>query len=183
MAETVDQSNLLNDQIFYYMNVSTRSIIQSFTPGTGVTNLSSITIKARKYGSPTGTITLSIYAANGSEKPTGSVLGSLSIDPSAWSTTETDYKYTFASQITVTAGVKYCMTLNAGAGTSGTNYWGLWTKGTNDYAGGNDGISTDSGATWTIFAGDFYFKTWYNPAATGVSIPVLMNIYKQSWGY
>jgi hypothetical protein len=158
--DILDQQNVVQNQAYYYMNVSTRQIVQSFTTGSGVVTVSKITLWLRKYGSPTGNCSLYVYLADGAEKPTGSILGRTWLAYSSFPDSA-EGSFTFATPVTVTGATKYCMVLNPNSGVSGSNYWSVFTLGTNTYSGGNEGYSTNSGGTWSILAADIYFKTYY----------------------
>lgn len=90
------------------------SCAQSFTGNGG--NITSVKVYLRKYGSPTGTVTVSIYAHTGtygtSSKPTGGALVSQTMAASSLTTSYALYEFTFATPYTTTYGTKYCVVVN-----------------------------------------------------------------------
>lgn len=134
-----------------YLNASTDRMAQSFTlpvSGTIHQRLSQVTLYMNKQGSPTGNLTIELYAVDGSGKPTGSILASGTIAYSSISGGATNYNVSM-SAYDMTPGTQYIFVANPGAGASVGNhavfYFG---PSSNPYSGGKMWLSTDSGSTW-----------------------------------
>jgi hypothetical protein len=139
---------------------STNAASQSFT-GNGKT-LDSVELRLRKNGSPTGTVTVSIYAITGTHgtnaQPTGFALATaVTMDASALDGSYDWVKFNFtgANRITLTNGTNYALRIDYGTGdTSNDVRWSI------------DATSpTHSGNIWNnrtgaSNAGDHNFKVW-----------------------
>ena len=121
------------------------------------TSLNSVLIKVFSItGSLTGNAQLDVYTVDGSGFPTGSSLGSKTIDSSTF-TSSTDFKFTFASPITVVIGTEYAYVLKYVGGDDSNNF-SIATFNSAPYADGIRISSADSGANWSDrFGYDLYF--------------------------
>ena len=140
---------------------------QTFTVGGTAHTVTSVKIKACRYGNP-GTLTLSIRATSGS-LPTGGDLTSGTIDANTFTTDTAGAWY----EITVTlyllsASIMYAIVCRCSSG-NGTNYsqWRLGT-GAGTYPNGASVSSSNSGSSWAVGspAGDRTFEVWGNPPVT-----------------
>jgi internalin A len=157
---------------------------QSFTPVTSHT-LNAVSLKLYKVGSPTYTVTISLYAAGSDNKPTGSVLASSTFLASSLTTTASWYTFEFSTGYGVAAGTRYALVLSATDGAAGNLvYWRVNTAGT--YGRGMKALSANQGASWTTgSAQDLMFKEgqnppmWYEQFATGDS--AASGVYGGCW--
>ena len=99
----------------YWQTYGTRYQAQSFTPATAH-KITSVKLKLHKVGSPTGNLTVGIYATSGG-RPTGAALVSGTIDSSTISATPTVYEITLGSGYDLTASTVYAIMLTQ----TGTN--------------------------------------------------------------
>ena len=132
---------------------------QSFTPDVTFT-CTGLTVFLSKVGTPTGTLTYSLYLADGSGNPTGGVLATAT---PAYSALDTVYpgqplRGVF-TPVVLSSGTQYVFTLNLSAGNA-SNCLKITYKMVGDYADGNDKSSTDGGANWTDTNGDLLFDLW-----------------------
>jgi hypothetical protein len=136
------------------MNASWLS--QTFTPVTTHT-FNAVSLQLYKAGSPTYTVTISLYATTG-DVPTGSALASTTFLASSLATTATWYDFQFSTAYEVTSGTKYAIVLSATDGAVGTLvYWRVNTAGT--YSRGMKALSANQGTSWTTSStADFMFK-------------------------
>lgn len=167
IVQSTGGSNLVN-----YTNVTTRRLAQSFTlPSSGTIHqrLKYVTLYMDKVGAPTGSLTINLYAVDGSGKPTGSSLSSGTILYSAVSGGAALYDISMSSYDMI-PGTQYAFVLNPGSGVSvGNGIEVYFNPGSSVYSGGKMWLSTNSGSTWvdndapeSISAGDdfrFQIKT------------------------
>jgi hypothetical protein len=106
-------------------------------------------------GSPTGTITLQIFVADGSQHPTGSAIAT-----ATFNVTNCDFahgypylrqKFDFGAGCSIISGTTYCMQIKGSADWAYPNRPILWV--TTSAAGYVQAYSTNSGASWTDIAG------------------------------
>jgi len=134
---------------YYDLQDANKRISQSFTMTKAV--LVSAIFYITKYGSPTGDIYLDIYAADGSDNPTGSVLATYTISGSSIVNGENFVNF---SKLELTNGNKYCFVFRCPTGT-GSHYYNFYYGGS--YAGGQARYSSNGGSSWSNL-GDLYFK-------------------------
>lgn len=144
---------------------SGEKLAQSFTP-TLAHSVVQVTIKARKIGSPTGNLWVTVETDN-SDNPSGSALGtSANIDVSTLSTDVAGAEVNFTiSTSGLSASTLYWIVMQGDWTRSDTNHVHLDVRDAGGYAGGK-GADLHSG-TWTKWGGDFYFKEWYEPTQGG----------------
>lgn len=135
---------------------------QSFTPSvTG--DLTAVHLAMSKSGSP-GSLEVLIYVADGSDKPTGSVLASQVVSSSGIPTglDPANVDVTFSSPATLTASTKYVIVCrqqsDAGDLFNSIRWFGTGNTDSN-YTGGTQHYSTNSGSTWNNQTKDFTFVT------------------------
>ncbi len=113
----------------------------------GTVVLTEIQAYIAKTGTPSGNVTINIYAVDAAHKPTGSSLGSASITTASVSSLA---YYTFTFNVALSAGTEYAMVMSVPSGT-GANYVSWYFEsggiGTNIIDGFVIG-STTSGSTW-----------------------------------
>jgi len=154
------QSNTTSNTTSDLLTAAIQWRAQTFTPGTGETNVKSVTLNFTKTGSPTGNITAHIYGTTGGV-PSGASLGSIAL---AYSSTATgDNVFTFASPVTgLVAGTVYAIVIDPGAGVSGGNGIAWNYQNTSVYASGQRCTSSDSGANWSAAStNDMRFTVQY----------------------
>lgn len=115
---------------------STQWLSQNFATSSRAISIKSVIISI----TGSNNVTISIYAIDGSNKPTGAALGSLTQAASG------TIEFTFASPVAVSPSTTYAAVMSS-------NLANAWSRGNTDNSGG---ISTDSGATWTMNVGNFY---------------------------
>jgi hypothetical protein len=107
--------------------------------------MSSTTVFLDKYASPTGNTTLDILAADGSNFPTGSSLGtSNGVANSSFNTapTPTLVAFSWSSPVSLSASSKYCFVFHSSAAPSGTNFMGIF--GSASASGSEAGVANKS---------------------------------------
>lgn len=118
---------------------------QTFNTGTLFNAISKIKLNTYKQGSPTGNMTVGIYATSAG-LPTGSPLATKSLNVNlingAWTT------FIFDTPADLTPNTVYALVVSVPSGT-GSNYISLYRSATSLYAGGNYISSTNSGSSWT----------------------------------
>jgi len=136
-------------------------VAQSFTLGINSV-VDKITLKLEKQGSPSGNLSLDIYAVDGSGKPTGSSLGTATIEADAINSgSQLLYTLEFPTVISLSPSTQYAIVLSLPTG-DGSNliYWSYTN--TTAYSGGGKITSSDSGSNWGSVSGsdDQYFEVW-----------------------
>jgi len=155
---------------------------QCFT-GNGVL-ISSVKLKIRRSGSPTGSVYAKIFALTGTYgstgEPTGSALGTsdalLAQDFSTGGDNET---FVFSTPVSITSGNKYVLVFDiSAASTDGANAVSLArdVPSTHD---GNMCWSAD-GSSWTTSASDFYFYVYGAVKITGSDATGTANLVRSS---
>lgn len=122
--------------------------------------LTKVTLRMQRYGSAAGNVNLAVYAVDGSNKPTGSALYTVSLDSASIGTSgEADYDFIFTSA-NLTQSATYALVVSYPGGSDSPggypNYIGLKANQTTRV---NGWISTDSGSTWAN-SPDAYFKIY-----------------------
>ena len=137
------------------LNASTDWAFQSFTTTIGYSLTRIDFWMAKGVGDDVGTLTVKLYAADGAGKPTGAILATGTIanvvvpDTSAYAWVPC----TLTSAYNLSSSTKYCVVLH-GVSLSAANYI-IWPYdddglGASDFAGGDQGWSTNSGAAWSV---------------------------------
>lgn len=94
-----------------------------FTPGSSY-SLKEADLALKRIGTPSGTVTCDIYAANGSGLPTGSSLGTSSAVTVDKISTDADgsfKRFVWSSAVSLTSGSRYCFVLSGTFSLSTTN--------------------------------------------------------------
>ena len=118
-----------------------------------------------------GTLTISIKAVDGNNKPTGADLCSKAIDSTVLTTdvnTGEWYEFVFVSSYALSAITRYAIVARC-TGTDVDNrcYW-RFDGSSPTYTNGELLFSSDSGSSWTALASaDRLFETWGNPILPG----------------
>lgn len=134
---------------------------QTFTVGTTGSNIAYTIANVSMFlgnrlGTP-GTCVVGIRAVDGANKPTGNDLanGTFNCNNVQVGAGTRDWiNFTMTTPFTVTTSTKYAIVLRAVGGTPGVNSVSAFGTSTSTYTGGTRVSSTDSGATWTVNAGD-----------------------------
>jgi len=150
----VDQSNetATSDLGLASATAQTR-LFQTFTPDSAT--LKGITIRLKTTGTPTGTLTLGLYATS-SSLPTGSALVT---DTLKVSDVGSSYEYHyFELPYTVTVATEYALVLSTSSSVDASNYVTWSYSATSQIADGTRGIY--DGATYTTATGDMFFITY-----------------------
>ena len=143
---------------------------QTFTTTISFT-LTSVKLLVYKVGSP-GTVTISIQAVDGSNKPDGSDITGLVItdNPSDYTTGTAGLwvEYTFPTPATLDATTMYAIVMRAAGGDTSNQVKLRADISSPTYANGEALTSSDSGSNWTGGIGtDILFETWGNPLIPG----------------
>lgn len=117
--------------------------------------LTKVTLRMQRAGSAAGNVNLAVYEVDGSSKPTGSALYTVSLDSASIGTGEyADYDFIFTS-VNLTQSATYALVVSYPGGIAG-NY--IWIN-SNNTTRVNGWISTDSGSTWAN-SPDAYFRIY-----------------------
>ena len=141
---------------------------QTFTTVLSFT-ITSVKLLVLREGSP-GTVTVSIQGVDGSNKPDGSDVASITDDPSAYTTSSSGewIEYTFASPYLLSATTRYAIVVRAAGGSSENDIKWRADSSSPAYTNGEILTSTDSGNSWTAISSiDALFETWGNPLIPG----------------
>ncbi len=139
---------------------------QTFTTTDSFTIIS-VKLLVYRIGSP-GTVTISIQAVDGNNKPDGSDIAGLSItdDPSDY-TIDTDglwVEYTFATPAILSATTRYAIVMRTASGDLDNRVMPRADISSPTYTNGESLTSSNSGSSWTAVASvDILFETWGNP--------------------
>ncbi len=174
MAVTKQNSNEpstpLANVLYHEVGVSNVQRANTFIP-TEDYSLEYIVAKVSEFFQDTCVnIIAEIFSVDGSRKPTGSALASVTVLQELIPTSATEVTFTFASPLAVTNGVEYCLLLRSDADVTTTARW--W------YGFSNTGISwatSDGGSVWSGGSAipGFWFQIWggpvFNPPATNLT--------------
>jgi len=128
-------------------------LFQTFT---AVSSIQGVTHRLKKVGSPTGTVTVALYATLAGV-PTGSALDSKTINIDEFQDSDY-YNMFFDLDYTLTAATVYATVLSGSYTVSATNYIACEYSAASVYTGGTHG--TYDGATYAAGTGDLYFIIW-----------------------
>lgn len=164
-----------------YNIYTTRWVCQSITP-TETFTCASATFFCTRQGSPTGTLYIELYAADGSGNPTGAALASKVADyANEWGFATAPYwirapvRVFWDTPVTLNSGTQYVILARMTGGDS-SNCIGIGYTSSGDYAGGNMKYSTNSGSTWSQYASyDLTFDLW-DSTADGVEYIATMPV-------
>jgi len=138
---------------------------QEFRAGSDY-DIGSVKLKLKKILSPAGNVIVDLYATDGANKPTGSVLATGSIVASSIPTTSTITEIFFSSSYSLTNLTKYAIVLRLPDGNS-SNTVEIGTETTGSYSLGVLGTTTNGGGSWSTSTGaDAYFVTVGNSSST-----------------
>lgn len=136
---------------------------QTFTPSISHC-IKSVKVKIYRVGTTNlGNVIVGIRATDGAGKPTGADLCSGTY-PSLWVTTSASgqwYEIGFGAGVVLNAAVKYAIVCRTPSGDA--SHFIQWRQ-VLGYAGGQDGVSADSGATWAMSTMDNMFEEWGDPS-------------------
>lgn len=148
---------------------SQRSVYQANWEGQSFTasqdyDISSVEIKVYKSGSPSGDLTVSIRATDGSGLPTGGDLASGAIACSSITDTSAPgdwYEITFGAAYSLSSGTKYAIVVRATSANSSNRIFLRADSSSPSYGGGNLVISSNAGTSWSnASTWDVVFKTY-----------------------
>jgi len=132
--------------------------------------IESVELYLYRDGDP-GTVTVSLYAADGAHKPTGAALATMTMTGTdlpngsgavAW------YNFVFDTPYALSNATEYVIVVHC-TGVNSSNDVNWRYKITGAYANGTFAYSTDSGGSWAITVSDATFRT-YSPSATYVDL-------------
>ena len=145
----------------YYVIYGTEYTCQTFkvdTPNYSNLKLDKISLYLQKYNSPSGNFTVEIYAVDGDNKPTGSVLASANMAANSIAYGYNDFEFDYEFDYDTT----YAIVAKCTDGNS-SNYVMWYYQNSNMYTNGQVETSSDGGSTWSIHSSyDFRFKVYYN---------------------
>ena len=138
---------------------------QIFTTGSIAHTISRIKLNLSRTGAAPGTAVVSIKRVE-SGVPIGADLVAGAIDGNLVSTNNITawYESTMSSEIALLANTQYAITLNAQSGGSLSGYLSWSASTAPGYAGGNNGVSSNNGYSWTAATEDNCFEIWGFPA-------------------
>ena len=143
---------------------------QTFTTTDSFT-ITFVKLLVYKIGAP-GTVTISIQAVDGSNKPDGSDITGLVItdDPSDYTTNAAGFwvEYTFPTPAILSATTRYAIVMRTASGDIDNRVMPRADISSPTYTNGESLTSSDSGSSWTAVASaDILFETWGNPLVPG----------------
>ena len=162
-ADYVDQSQTTQDASVACGEADAtskyNSIAQQFTAGE--TSISGVRLwKEADDGSFTGTVTVRLYADNGSDDPIGSALASILISNATWLALTDGEEFTaiFGTAYTTVVGTKYWIRISTSTADN-TNFINLGTNSAGGYADGSVDFNNTADGYVAIATIDLYFKT------------------------
>ena len=164
---------------------------QTWTTTTGAYSVTGVKLWLSRAGAFTGTITISLRATDGSNKPTGADLATMSFDGSTLTTSSSGDGVTrnFDTPYELSASTVYAFVFR----TSGPGLPRYRRMAANPYGNGAIHTSTDSGSTWgDASSQDFKFEIWgddlsnpptkaENPLPTDANTSVTLDQATISW--
>ena len=129
-----------------------------------------VTVRLKKVGSPTGTLTVGLYAATGTHGinalPTGAALASATLDVSTLTTSYESYDFALLAG-TVPDATTRCVVISYSGGT-GSDFVRVGSDSSSPTHSGN--LGSNNGSTWQAVAGiDLLFTVTGIPAGISVS--------------
>lgn len=164
MADVLDQSqtNSGNLNTIRFNATTNVKVGQSFVPSV-TAELSKMTFKNKRIGSPSGSVWAELYDDNGSGLPNTQLATSDTRNVTTISTSETDYDWVFsgANRVELSSGTKYHVVMSGDWSFSTSNGIQIaTTSASDDYASGDHIYYTTS---WNAYTpDDMYFKSYYD---------------------
>lgn len=150
----VDQENTTAESDLALFDDAARTrIFQTFT--TDTTTLKGAMIRLKTTGSPSGTLTLGLYATS-SSLPTGSALASATL--AVADITSSYENYYFDLTYTTTASTEYALVLSTSSSVDASNYVNWSYSSSSQISDGTRGLY--DGATYATATGDMWFLTY-----------------------
>ena len=170
MAEVIDQSNTVAGDSWGFNDVALhRASGQGFTPSL-TAKITKVELSLKKSGSPTGTLTLKIYADSGSDLPDNATLIADAAATVAESSLTTSFAY-YAFDLVDTllnSGTKYWWKLTDNTA-DGTNLIFVESGGASSTYPGGTGAQMDTSNAWAAQTDDFLFKEYYDDTTVVVA--------------
>ena len=143
---------------------------QTFTTTDSFT-ITSVKLLVYKIGAP-GTVTISIQAVDGSNKPDGSDITGLVItdNPSDYTTNTAGLwvEYIFPTPAILSATTRYAIVMRTASGDIDNRVMPRADISSPTYTNGESLTSSDSSSSWTtVSSADILFETWGNPIIPG----------------
>ena len=174
-AVTIAESLSANTQVA--ITFSTEQVAQTFTAA--LTGWITSAVVNVSHAATDGTAHVDIYAEDGSNRPTGPVLATASVNTSTIGGVLEDITFTFNKDIQLVQGEKYVLVYRITSGQSGVG-----SNLPSAYSGGILLTSLNSGSSWTSQTLDMYFGVYGDTeapvAGSGISQPAVMF---ESWGF
>lgn len=155
-----------SDNANMYISTTTARVCQTFSlisEGSGyhyhLTNVSLKMYQTGTDGSKPGTITVELYAVDGSHKPTGSILNNGSIDGESITTSSPGSYYSIefnTKNYPIQKSIEYALVVKA-SNPDGSNRLSVRAISSGAYSYGQAFTSTDSGSTWSSSTNDVPF--------------------------
>lgn len=171
-TSTIEDSNAETGDAFQVGNATIIGQAQSFSNGVVAQYLTRARFKLRKVGSPTGNITVKLYAHDGGSfgttgEPTGAALAtSVTLNAATLTTSYLEYELAFLTQYLMVASTNYFISVEH-AVIDGSNYIEIDGDSTGSHAGNRADLV---GATWTADAtDDLWFQCFASPSLYGLS--------------
>jgi len=142
---------------------------QTFTTLAVGFTISSVKLLVYKIGAP-GTVTISIKAVDGNNKPTDADLASITDDPTSYTTSTAGawVEYTFSIPYALSASTRYAIVMRTASGDLDNRVMPKADISSPTYANGESLLSSDSGSNWTAVSSvDILFETWGDPILPG----------------
>jgi hypothetical protein len=139
-------------------------VAQAFSNGVVAQNLTRVIARLKKVGSPTGNLTVSLYAITGSfgstSTPTGAALAtSVNLDVSTLTTSYLQKEIAFTTQYNMAASTNYFISFEYSGG-DGSNYVHVEGDATGTHAGN---VATYAGSWTAAAAEDLWFQCFASP--------------------
>jgi hypothetical protein len=164
------RENYVGDSPFstIVINAANDWTFQSFTTTVGYSLTRVDFYLSKGAGDNVGNISIRVYAVDGAGKPTGSALASGTIAdsdvPESGSPGPDWITCTFSSSVNLSSATKYAIQINAPSCSASDVLYVSYDDdglGASDFAGGDQGWSTDGGSSWNVdTTQDNLFKAW-----------------------
>lgn len=159
---------------------SNTKVVQQFTTGYWATNAQYVSVYAKKTGTPTDNLTVSLYALDSLGNPTGSALATATKAGADLTTSLGWYKLTWSAEVELAANTQYGIQVSRSGSTSGTNYFVIGVNAALGYTAG--AFKIWDGADWVARStdADMLFIAWVdNNLYNTTQIKDLVRLYGQ----
>jgi len=166
-TDNIDQSQVVSDTSGNVGSVNRKARGQQIIPTKK--HLTGIVMRRdTSVGTYTGDVIFTLRTDNGSDRPSETILETITIPNATWEAITADTDFTVPFSQTLIVGNKYWVITTSSTTADDTNYTKIRSQATGTYAGVC--VFRNDNDTWSITTNDLYFKTLYSKNTTNFTV-------------